>query len=91
MQYLRDASKGGTLLLPTWGFDPALAIALRYATAEQLVNQTSNGYQLADKGSEFVAEALKDKEIFSQERLDLATLGKQVTETMVENVVKDWG
>lgn len=91
MQYLRDASQGGALLLPTWGFDPALAIALRYALAEKLIWQVANGYQLADKGSAFITDALKDQEIFFQERMDLAIVGKQVTETMVESVAKDWG
>lgn len=90
MQSLRDAGKGGALLLPTWGFDPALAIALRYAIAERLVFQVANGYQLSEKGIKFISDVLKDPDIFPQERADLTAVGKQITETMVESVAKDW-
>jgi hypothetical protein len=90
MQSLRDAGKGGALHLPTWGFDPALAIALRYALAEKLIFQVANGYQLSDKGAQFITDALKDQEVFSQERVDLAVVGKKITETMVESVAKGW-
>lgn len=90
MQSLRDAGEGGALLLPTWGFDPALAIALRYALAEQLIFQVANGYQLSEKGTKFIGDALKDPDIFAQERTDLTALGKKITETMVESVAKDW-
>lgn len=90
MQTLRNAGEDGALLIPTWGFDPALAIALRYALAEKLIFQIPNGYQLSDKGSQFIIDALKDEEIFSQERMDLAVVGKKVTEKMVESVAKGW-
>ena len=90
MQALRDACCDGALRVPTWGFDPALAIALRYALAEKLIFQISNGYQLSVKGSQFITDALKDQEIFSQERMDLVIVGKRITETMVESVAKGW-
>lgn len=90
IQFLRSAVKDGALPLPTWGFDPALAIALRYALAEQLVEQVANGFRLTDKGAAFINDALKDSEVFVQERVDLAEVCKQITETMVERVAKDW-
>lgn len=90
MQLLRDAVRTATLSLPTWGFDPALAIALRFATAEHLIKQITNGYQLEDKGCRFIKDALKDEEIFQTERVILAEVGKGVTEKMVEAVAKDW-
>lgn len=90
MQTLRNAGKEGALLLPTWGFDPALAVALRYALAEKLIFQSPNGYQLSEKGNKFITDALKDQDVFSQERMDLAIVGKQITEKMVERVSKDW-
>lgn len=90
MQFLQDAGKGGSLLLPTWGFDPALAIALRYALAEKLITQISNGYQLSEKGTQFIDDALKDRETFRRERMELSAVGKQITETMVESVAKGW-
>lgn len=91
MALLQEAAKGGELLLPTWGFDPALAIALRYALAEGLIAQAANGYQLTDKGKAFIGDALKDAEIFKDEREDIRSVGKLITETMVESVAKDWG
>lgn len=91
MAFLQEAAKGGELLLPTWGFDPALAIALRYALAERLITQVANGYQLTDKGKGFIGDALKDAEIFRDEREDIRSVGKLITENMVESVAKDWG
>lgn len=91
MALLQEAARGGELLLPTWGFDPALAIALRYALAERLISQVSNGYQLTDQGKFFIGDALKDEDIFKNEREDIRSVGKLITETMVENVAKDWG
>ena len=76
--------------MPTWGFDPALAIALRFALAEGLIAQVSNGYQLEEKGVQFFGEALKDDDIFKAERLFLMEVGKVITEKMVESVAKDW-
>ncbi|WP_305825806.1 hypothetical protein [Massilia brevitalea] len=87
---LREAAARSTLLVPAWGFDPALAIALRYAIAERFIESISNGYQLTNHGSSFIKEALKDAEIFSKERTDLAVIGKGITEAMVDKVVKDW-
>jgi hypothetical protein len=90
MQALRAVAETGVFSLSTWGFDPALAIALRYAVAERLIEQVSNGYQLTDQGSSFIQDALKDSEIFAQERLDMPTVCKRITEAMVEKVAKDW-
>jgi hypothetical protein len=90
MQHLRNAANRGVLSLPTWGFDPALAIALRFALAEGLINQVANGYQLEQKGIRFLDAALKDVDIFKAERLSLSEFGKVITEKMVEGVAKDW-
>lgn len=87
---LRTAVHEATLSLPTWGFDPALAIALRYAVAECLIKQVANGYQLEDKGRKFLKDALKDQDVFVSERIVLSEIGKGVTETMVDAVSKDW-
>jgi hypothetical protein len=91
MALLHKAAKGGELALPTWGFDPALVIALRYALAERLILAAANGYQLTDKGKAFIGDALKDVEIFKEEREYILSVGKLITETMVESVAKDWG
>lgn len=80
----------GSLSLPTWGFDPALAIGLRFAQAEQLLTQVSNGYALTEKGRDFIKNALKDPSIFAAERTALAEIGRGITEGMVEQVAKDW-
>lgn len=80
----------GSLSLLTWGFDPALAIALRFAQAEGLLAQVSNGYALTEKGRDFIKNALKNPSIFATERAALAEVGRVITEGMVEQVAKDW-
>lgn len=90
MQKLVDAAKAKALHITAWGFDPALAIAIRFALAEELVQTTSTGYQIADKGRAFIEAVLKDASAFSAERTLLKQIGKDVTETMVETVAKGW-
>ncbi|MBV5288035.1 MAG: hypothetical protein JZU45_18300 [Methyloversatilis discipulorum] len=90
LQKLVDAAKTKTLHVTAWGFDPAVAIAIRYAVAEELIKTTSTGYQITDKGQSFVDAALKDDTTFIQERLLLKDIGKDITEGMVEDVAKGW-
>lgn len=90
LQKLVDAAKTKTLHVTAWGFDPAVAIAIRYAVAEELIKTTSTGYQITDKGQSFVDAALRDDTTFVQERLLLKDIGKDITEGMVEGVAKGW-
>lgn len=90
MNILRVATTRGWLSLPTWGFDPALAIAVRFALAEKLIAQVANGYQLDAKGIDFLGAAMIDDDIFQEERSFLLEVGKLITEKMVESVAKDW-
>jgi hypothetical protein len=90
MQHLRSAVKNHSLSLPTWGFDPAIPIALRYAQAEGLIMQTSTGYQLEELGRNFIKKVLEDPSIFQDERNALMEVGKGITEGMVDSVAKDW-
>lgn len=90
IQKLVDAAKAKALNMAAWGFDPALAIAIRFAVAENLVEATSTGYQLTEKGRAFITEVLKEADIFAPERKLLTQIGKGVTEGMVEKVAKGW-
>ena len=90
IQRLVDAAKAKTLLMTAWGFDPALAIAIRFAIAEALVQPTSTGYQIAEKGKAFISELLKDADTFATERSLLTQIGKDITEAMVDKVAKGW-
>lgn len=90
IQKLVEAAKAKALLMTAWGFDPALAIAIRFAIAEDLVQPTSTGYQITDKGKAFIAEVLKDSNAFAQERSLLMQIGKDITEAMVDKVAKGW-
>lgn len=87
---LVDAAKAKVLQVTAWGFDPALAIAIRFAVAEDLVQSTSTGYQLSEKGRNFIVEVLKDPEVFANERTLLTEIGKDITEAMVDKVAKGW-
>ena len=90
IQKLLDAANAKVLHLTAWGFDPALAIAIRFAMAESLIKATSTGYQLAEKGQAFITEVLKDADAFATERKLLSKIGKGITEGMVERVAKGW-
>lgn len=90
IQKLVDAARVRALNMTAWGFDPALAIAIRFAVAEDLVEPTSTGYQLTEKGRSFIAEVLKEASAFAPERKLLTQIGKDITEGMVETVAKGW-
>jgi len=87
---LVDAARAKVLQITAWGFDPALAIAIRFAVAEDLVQSTSTGYQLSEKGRNFIVEVLKDPDVFASERTLLTEIGKDITEAMVDKVAKGW-
>ncbi|OON62480.1 hypothetical protein B0920_03205 [Massilia sp. KIM] len=90
IQKLVDAANAKKLSMTAWGFDPALAIAIRFAVAESLIEVTSTGYQLTEKGRGFITEVLKDADVFAPERRLLIKVGKDITEGMVEKVAKGW-
>ncbi len=90
IQKLVDAAEAKVLNITAWGFDPALAIAIRFAVAEKLVETTSTGYLITEKGRTFISEVLKDTDAFAAERKLLAKIGKDITEGMVEKVAKGW-
>lgn len=78
------------LHVPAWGFDPALAIAIRLAIAERLVAENSTGYEITQAGEFFVKEILKDSDLFGRERSFLSSVGKGLTEGMVEATASGW-
>lgn len=90
IQKLVNAAETKVLNITAWGFDPALAIAIRFAVAENLLETTSTGYQITDKGRTFINEVLKDTDAFAPERTLLTKIGKDITEGMVEKVAKGW-
>lgn len=78
------------LQVPAWGFDPALAIAVRFAIAEGLVLENSTGYEISEAGEFFVKVILKDTDLFERERSFLSAVGKGLTEGMVEATASGW-
>lgn len=88
---LAEAAKKGQLSLAAWGFDPVVAIALRFAEAEKLIKQTATGYQITDLGKSFAQSVCKDRENLESERSFLTSLGKSLTEGMVSEVSDKWG
>lgn len=90
IRLLQQAAQRNALSLLTWGFDPAVSIALRYALAENLVSQISTGYQLEPKGQLFLNQALQHEDAFVVERDVLEKVSNGITEKMVETIAKDW-
>lgn len=78
------------LQIPAWGFDPALAIAVRLAIAEGLVAENSTGYEISEAGELFVKTILKNADLFVRERSFLSAVGKGLTEAMVEATASGW-
>lgn len=68
----------------------ALGIAMRFAVAENMVEATSTGYPLTDRGRDFITEVLNDADAFAPARKLLTQIGKDITEGMVDKVAKGW-
>lgn len=88
---LSQAVRTKSLNVTAWGFDPAVAIALRYAAAEGLVSVSGTGYQLTDKGQIFAKSIEENPEVLETEKILLREVGKGITENMVDAVAKGWG
>jgi len=89
-EQLVNASKSKHLQVSAWGFDPALAIAVRYAIAEGLVRETPTGYEITEDGESFARSIVADPGLFSAEKIFFGAVGKGITETMVETVANGW-
>jgi hypothetical protein len=77
------------LTFGVWGIDPALNMALNYATADGLINRTSSGYVMTERGNKFISKS-KLIELFNEEVKTLSSIGKKITETMVKDVAQRW-
>ncbi len=87
---LVEAAKQKKLTLAAWGFDPAFAIAIRYAIAEGLVREVSSAYELTERGHAVAKAVLADPDVLTEDKSALLAIGKGITETMVEDVAKGW-
>lgn len=87
---LSQSARSKSLNVTAWGFDPALAIALRYALAEGLVRTAQKGYEITDTGEIFARSIMEDPDVLKVEKEMLEAVGKSITETMVEAVAKGW-
>lgn len=87
---LIKAVKTKKLDVSAWGFDPALAIALRYACAEELVILSNGGYELTDLGLLFARAIIEEQPMLETEKELLRNTGKGITEAMVDIVAKGW-
>lgn len=88
---LLAAAKDGKLNVNAWGFDPAVAIALKFADAEGLIERTSTGYQITARGKDYVRSVMTEPDSLLEERTLLQSIGKSITDTMVSDVAKSWG
>lgn len=90
MDALSAGAEGKQLSVPAWGFDPMLAIAVRIAIADGLIEETTTGYRIARSGEELLREIDTDPSMFATEKAFLKVVGKSVTETMVDAAAKQW-
>ncbi|MBB1519787.1 hypothetical protein [Aquipseudomonas guryensis] len=87
---LSAAARSKSLNISAWGFDPALAIAINFACAEELISTSGGGYDLTDKGEALAKEITRDPHTLPGEKEALITIGKGITEGMVEAIAKGW-
>lgn len=87
---LADSAINKRLKVSAWGFDPALAIALRYACAEGLIKATNAGYELTESGVEFARSIVSEPNVLTREKHLLNLTRKGITEAMVNEIAKEW-
>ncbi|MCZ4323981.1 hypothetical protein [Pseudomonas anguilliseptica] len=87
---LSAAASSKSLNISAWGFDPALAIAMNFACAEELISTSGGSYELTDRGQILAKEIARDELILPDEKEALLKIGKGITEGMVEAIAKGW-
>lgn len=96
---LKDAKRRAALLeaattrrlnVAAWGFDPALAFAIRYGLAERLVEETTTGYRITEDGDALARDMANDEEVFRTEKEFLRGVRTRITQTMVDEVARGW-
>lgn len=90
VEALSQAARRRKLSMATWGFDPALAVALRYLCAEKLVAESDGKFTLLAAGEAFATDIVSDKTAMLGAKRDLELIGKGVTEEMVKVVAREW-
>lgn len=90
VEALSQAARHKKLSMATWGFDPALAVALRYLCAEKLVVEDDGKFTLLPAGEAFAAAIVSNETAMVPLKKDLKLIGKGVTEQMVQVVAREW-
>jgi len=68
-----------------------LANALNYAVASGLLEQVDTGYELTLDGHIFANQVMRAEGVLFEEKALFKTVGKSITEKMIETASKDWG
>lgn len=87
---LSQAVRRKKLGMATWGFDPALAVALRFLHAEKLVVEDDGKFTLLPAGEKFAVGVVSDTTAMLAVKGHLKLIGKGVTEEMVKAVAREW-
>jgi hypothetical protein len=87
---LESAAEQKSLSVPAWGFDPALAIAVRFAIAEGLIQENKTGYEITETGLIFVQKIIENESILVSEKSLIEKIGKRITEKMVDVTARGW-
>lgn len=90
IEALVKATTSKNLSITAWGFDPALAVAIRYAIGDELIAETSNGYKITEIGESLAKRICADQAILTREINFLSRIGKSITESMIDKVAKGW-
>ena len=91
MQKLESYIKSPAAIdLRLWGLEPSLNRALVYAISDNLCRYEKGNYVLTNLGEEFIELIYSDNDILKEQRVFLNTIGKSVTEKLVNNISKSW-
>ncbi|OBR53108.1 hypothetical protein [Paraburkholderia tropica] len=86
---LAVAAQTGELDFPAWGFDPALDTAVALGKADGLLEATTTGVKLTEKGAQLCISATEE-ELYDDDRALLSKLKTSITEKMVQTIVNRW-
>ncbi|QDE39817.1 hypothetical protein FIV34_11660 [Luteibacter pinisoli] len=90
VEALSQAARQKKLNLAVWGFDPALAVALRYLEGSELISEANGKFALEAEGQAFAKAIMADESLMRIVKRDLGAVGKGITEDMVSAVSKEW-
>lgn len=86
---LLESANRNKVQFGVWGVDPSVNFSLQYSLAERLIEMSGASYKLTQKGINFISK-VGENDVLEGDFNYLKSLGRRITEGMVQSIVEEW-